>query len=104
MLGEEATQARVVGGERRQPLAHQRPLPPGAGRVAGRGELVAVEAGADVAWGGRGEGGGGGQAEGTPGGVEELPPQVAPPGAALRGRTGGGPGLAVDAARVGRGH
>ena len=63
MRGEEATQARIVGGERRQPLVDQRPLPPGPARVAGRRELVAVEAGADVARRRIGEGVGGQEAE-----------------------------------------
>src|SRR5439155_18318503 len=86
MRGEEAPQARIVGGERRQPLADQRPLPPGAARVAGRHALVAVEAGADVARGRLGGGGTGEEAERPLGVVEELPHQVERPGKALRGR------------------
>src|SRR5438046_9034502 len=93
MLGEEATQARVVGGERQQPLAHQRPLPPGAGRVAGRGELVAVEAGADVAWGRVGAGGSGQQAWRTPVVVGGPTGHGARPTTGSRGPSGRQPGM-----------
>src|SRR5438128_9965079 len=89
MRGEEAPQAQIVRGERRQPLVEQRSLPPGAARVAGRRELVAVAAGADGARGRVGEGVVGEEAERPPVVVEELPHQVERPGVALRSRRGG---------------
>src|SRR5262245_7267634 len=48
-------QARVVGRERRQPVAEVGARPPGAVRVAGRGELVLEVGGADESWRGVGE-------------------------------------------------
>src|SRR5207249_4685613 len=92
---EKAALQERLRGERRQPLVEQRPLPPGAARVAGRRELVAIEAGADVARGRVGEGVGGEEAERPPVVVEELPHQVERPGVVLRSRHGGEPELPV---------
>src|SRR5206468_8025953 len=73
---QELAEAGIVLGEGREPGSEQGAFPPGAGGIARRGELVAIELGADVAGRLGGEGIVGEQREGAGIVVEEFPDEV----------------------------